>query len=251
MYPQSLSIFFPMYNERANIERVIAKAEEVIPRLGLRDYEILIIDDGSSDGSAEIVCEWSGRNPHVRLVRHPRNMGYGAALRTGFTTGSCDAVFYTDCDLPHDLGDLIKVIPLLQTADLVIGYRQKRSFTPRRWIYSRVYNLLMRQLFNIRARDVNCSFKLVSKQVLDRINLTAVTAFIDGQLLVEAARLGYSIVEVPVDYTPRHFGRSNFDSVQTAWLTLAEMVTYWFKSVFHLQMAIEKDHASNKKPTYT
>ena len=243
MYPQSLSIFFPMYNERANIERVIAKTEEVIPLLGLKDYEILIIDDGSSDESAEIVQKWSERNPHIRLVRHSRNMGYGAALRTGFTSGSCDAVFYTDCDLPHDLGDLIEVLPRLQTADLVIGYRQKRSFTLRRWVYSRVYNLLMRQLFSIRARDVNCSFKLVSKQVLDRINLTAVTAFIDGQLLVEAARLGYSIVEVPVDYTPRHFGKSNFDSLQTAWLTLAEMIVYWFKSVFHLQMAIEKGHS--------
>lgn len=242
---QSLSIFFPMYNERENIERVIARTEELIPQLGLKDYEILIIDDGSQDGSQEIVQEWSKRNSHVRLVRHPQNMGYGAALRTGFMTGKCDAVFYTDCDLPHDLSELIKALPLLQTADLVVGYRSERSLTLRRAVYSRVYNLLMRRMFNIRVSDVNCSFKLVRKQVLDRINLTAGTAFIDGQLLVEASRSGYSIVEMPVKYTPRHFGRSNFDSLQAAWSTWVEMTQYWLNSVFHHRLAIEKSRPSD------
>jgi len=196
VYPQSISIFFPMYNERANIEQVIARAEQTIPELGVKNYEILIIDDGSRDGSAEIVQEWSERNPQVCLVRHPRNMGYGAALRTGFATSRFDAVFYTDCDLPVDLGELVKNMPLLKDADLVIGYRKKRFETLRRAIFSRTYNVLMRLLFNVHVRDVNFSFKLVRKQVLDRITLTAGTVFIDGQLLAESVRYGYSILEV-------------------------------------------------------
>jgi glycosyltransferase involved in cell wall biosynthesis len=248
MPPQSLSIFFPMFNERENIERVIASVEELIPKLALKDYEISVIDDGSCDGCTQIVQEWSTRNSHVRLVIHPQNMGYGAALRTGFTTGNCDAVFYTDCDLPHDLNELIKALPLLNSADLVVGYRHERYLTLRRAIYSRVYNMLMRLLFNIRVSDVNCSFKLVRKQVLDRINLTATTAFIDGQLLVEASRLGYSIVEIPVKYTPRHLGRSNFDSLWAAWSTLVEMTRYWFRYVFHLRLAIEKSGSSDPEP---
>lgn len=244
MYPQSLSIFFPMYNERANIEQVISKAEGTIFLLGLRDYEISIIDDGSRDGSAEIVQEWSDRNSHVRLIRHPQNMGYGAALRTGFTTANCDAVFYTDCDLPADLGELVKALPLLQEADLVIGYRIKRYETLRRAIYSRIYSLLMRIMFHVYVRDVNFSFKLVRRQVLDRISLTAGTVFIDGQLLAEAIRCGYSILEIPINYTPRRFGTSNFDSLRTAWLTLAEMTRYWLKTVSRRQMAVEKDRSS-------
>lgn len=237
-----------MYNERENIERVVASVEALIPKLALKDYEILMIDDGSCDGCTEIVREWSSRNAHVRLVVHPQNMGYGAALRTGFTTGIGDAVFYTDCDLPHDLNELINALSMLNTADLVIGYRHERYLTLRRAIYSRVYNLLMRLLFNIHVSDVNCSFKLVRKQVLDRINLTASTAFIDGQLLVEASRSGYSIVEMPVKYTPRHFGRSNFDSIQAAWSTLVEMIQYWLKSVLHLQVALENNRSSDLEP---
>jgi glycosyltransferase involved in cell wall biosynthesis len=158
-------------------------------------------------------------------------MGYGVALRTGFTEANREAVFYTDCDLPADLHDLARALPLLQEADLVIGYRVKRYETLRRAIYSRIYNLLMRLLFGVHVRDVNFSFKLVRGEVLDAICLSAKTVFIDGQLLAEAVRHGYKIAEIPVEYTPRKFGRSNFDSLKTAWATLTEMTGYWLKGV--------------------
>jgi glycosyltransferase involved in cell wall biosynthesis len=215
-----------MYNERQNIEQVLDRAEEVIPDLGFQNYEILIIDDGSRDGCDRIVEERARADEHLRLYRHARNEGYGAALRTGFQQASREAVFYTDCDLPADLRDLEIAIPLLEEADLVIGYRKERHETLRRAIYSRTYNFLMRFLFGVFVRDVNFSFKLVRRSALQKINLTAETVFIDGQLLAEARRQGFKIVEIPIEYTPRRFGKSNFDSLKTAWATLVEIVQY-------------------------
>lgn len=237
MHPKSLSIFFPMYNERRNISQALSQAETVLPQFGYKDYEILIIDDGSRDGCDQTVEERALCNSHIRLVRHPQNMGYGAALRTGFTQATREAVFYTDCDLPVNLLDIQRAIPLLEEADLVIGYRMERHETLRRAVYSRIYNLLMRILFGVHVRDVNFSFKLVRRQVLQRIRLTASTVFIDGQLLAEANRYGYKIVEIPVEYTPRKFGRSNFDSFRTAWETLSEMVSYWLEWL-HLKSSV-------------
>ena len=228
MPPRSFSIFFPMYNERDNIAATLTQALKVLPSLGFPDYEILVVDDGSKDGSADVVREFMRRDPHVRLVQHPRNLGYGAALRTGFTSASSDLVFYTDSDLPIDLSEIRRTLPHVGEADLVIGYRIRRFDTPRRALYSRVYNFLMRVLFGVRVRDVNFSFKLVSRRVLDSIKLSAETVFIDGQLLAEARRIGARIVELPIDYQPRRVGTSSFNSLRAAADTLFEMLRYRF-----------------------
>jgi glycosyltransferase involved in cell wall biosynthesis len=227
MFPSSLSIFFPMYNELPHIETLLTQASIVIPKLGFNDYEIIVIDDGSQDGCDLVVEDYSKSNPHIRLVRHGRNRGYGAALRTGFLEACKEAVFYTDSDLPVDLADLSKALPLLEKADLVIGYRIKRYETPRRAVLSRLNNWLEKILFGVSVHDVNFSFKLVRRQVLQTISLTAETGFIDGQLLAEAVRHGFRIVEIPICYTPRSRGRSNFDRFEVAWNHLIEMTTYW------------------------
>jgi len=228
---RSLSVFFPMYNERQNITRTLDAAEGVLAGLGIPDYEILIVDDGSRDGCDEIVRQRAQLDKHIRMVRHPRNMGYGVALKTGFHESVKEAVFYTDSDMPVDLNDLSRAIPLLEEADLVIGYRVERFETPRRAIYSRINNILMRIFFGIHVRDVNFSFKLVRQRVLQQIHLTANTGFIDGQLLAEAVLHGFKIVEIPIVYTPRRFGQSSFDSFHVAWGHLVEMMSYWAASL--------------------
>ena len=243
MAAKSFSVFFPMYNESLNIEKVLIEAQRVIPTLGFADYEILIVDDGSQDGCDRLVETWMEKNAHIRLVLHPKNMGYGVALRTGFTQATKEAVFYTDCDLPVDLWDIQRALPLLENADLVIGYRIKRYETARRALYSRVYNMLVRLLFGVHVRDVNFSFKLVSREVLDQINLTATTVFIDGQLLAEAHKKGFKIVEIPVEYHPRRLGSSNFNSLRTAYATLVEMLGYRWGSWFRLEKLEKKDKA--------
>lgn len=245
MQPQSLSFFFPMYNESQNIAHTLDEAERILPELGFSDYEILVIDDGSQDGCTQIVEARARQNPCIHLIRHPKNLGYGRALRTGFTQASKDVVFYTDCDLPIDLHVLEDALLLLNGSDLVIGYRIKRYETLRRAVYSRIYNLLMRLLFNVHVRDVNFSCKLVRRAVIDDINLTAGTVFIDGQLLAESVDHGYRICEMPVNYTPRRFGKSNFDSLQTAWRTLQEMLGYWLEKMTSLAAKPLEDQLTN------
>ncbi len=227
--PKSLSVFFPMYNEVQHMDEVLAQAIAVVPTLGFEHYEILIVDDGSKDGCDQVVRRWMENYPSIRMVQHPKNQGYGAALRTGFLEARGDAVFYTDSDLPVDLRMIATALGSLGQADLVIGYRKHRHETLRRAVYSRVYNLLMRLMFGVYVRDVNFSFKMVRRAVLDRARLTATSVFIDGQILAEAVRHGFEIHEIPIDYTPRKFGVSNFDSLAAAQSTWREMAQYWLE----------------------
>jgi glycosyltransferase involved in cell wall biosynthesis len=152
----------------------------------------------------------------VRAIHHPHNLGYGAALRTGFRHASKELVFYTDCDEPVDLSELKRALAYMQPGvDLVVGYRVRRHDTLRRWIYSRIYNLLVRFLFGVPVRDVNFSFKLDSG-----------STFIDGELLAEACRAGCTIKEIGVEYRPRQCGKSSFDSWHAALHALGEMMAY-------------------------
>ncbi|HEY71927.1 MAG: glycosyltransferase family 2 protein [Chloroflexi bacterium] len=223
----SLTLFFPMYNERETVARMTSKALDVLETL-TADYEVIIVDDASHDGSEQIADELARQHPQVRVIHHPQNLGYGAALRTGLQSASKELVFYTDCDEPVDLQEIGRALALIgPNADLVLGYRIKRYDTLRRFVYSKVYNWLCRLLFGVRARDVNFSFKLLKREVLEHIHLSAGSVFIDGELLAEAVRCGYEIVEIPVEYFPRRSGKSSFDSLSAAFYTLEEMLAYW------------------------
>ena len=222
----SISVLFPMYNERASVERMVSKAVSVLEGL-TDDYEVLIVDDGSTDGSECIADALAARDAHVRVIRHTTNRGYGAALQAGFTGAAKDLVFYTDCDEPVDLAEIkCALARLMPDIDLVVGYRIDRHDTPRRWLYSLVYNGLVRLLFGVHVRDVNFSFKLIRRTALNRLDLCAGSTFIDGELLAEAVRYGYRIVEMPIEYYPRKHGRSSFDSLDAVVHTLEDMLSY-------------------------
>jgi glycosyltransferase involved in cell wall biosynthesis len=222
---RSVTLFYPMYNEVKSVQPMTHKALEVM-RSVADDFEILIIDDGSSDGSEKIADELAQSDPHIRVIHHQGNQGYGQALRTGFASATKDFVVYTDADEPADLRLIGGALEHLIDYDMVIGYRLQRWEGWKRFIFSKVYNFLVTVLFGVRVHDINFSFKLFHRVQLQQFRLGAGSAFIDGELLAEAARYGLTIFEMPVEYLPRKFGESKFNSMRAALYTLEEIVAY-------------------------
>jgi glycosyltransferase involved in cell wall biosynthesis len=222
----SLTLFYPMYNEVESVEPMTRKAVTVLTEL-TTDFEILIIDDGSSDGSEKLADQLAASDPRIRVIHHQGNKGYGQALRTGFASATKEIVMYTDCDEPADLWLLRDALPHLADHDMVIGYRVNRWEGWRRFIYSKIYNTLVRVLFGVHVRDINFSFKLARRDLVQKLQLGAESVFIDGELLAEAVRYGATIYQMPVQYLPRQHGSSHFNSIRAATHTLEEIGAYW------------------------
>jgi len=215
----SLTIFFPAWNEEDSIERAVDAAREACDRLvttgEIGTYEILIIDDASTDRTPEITDQLATADARVRVVHHATNRKLGGSLKTGFTEATGELVLYTDSDLPFDMAELDKAVRLLRIydADVVSAYRFDRTGEgPRRLVYSYAYNQLIQMLFGLRLRDKNFAFKLVRRVVLQNVDLQSEGSFIDVELLARAQRLGFHIVQFGVDYFPRSRGVSTLSS---------------------------------------
>ncbi len=225
----SLSVFFPAYHDEDNIGKVTGTAVAVLEEMGC-DYEVIIVHDGSPDRTGEVADELARRYPKVRVIHHEKNLGYGAALKTGFTNAKNEYVFYTDGDNQFDVREMKKFVPLvsLGLSDLVIGFRIRKQYTLYRKITSFTYNLVLQVLFDLPYRDVDCAFKLVPKSLIDRIDISSVDAFIDAELLIKAQRLGYSVTEIGVTHRPREAGVSG---VKTKVIlgTIKEMIEFYLR----------------------
>jgi glycosyltransferase involved in cell wall biosynthesis len=227
---ESLTIFFPMWNEEALIHQTVAAAREAAEDLvvagEIGHYEILIVDDASTDATPQLADELAAADHHVRVVHHPVNRKLGGSLKTGFTESRGELVLYTDADLPFDMAELAKAVRIMRLyeADIVSAYRFDRTGEgPRRFVYSYIYNLLVRYGFSLRLRDVNFAFKLVHRRVLDNVSLKSEGSFIDVELLARANRLGFHIVQFGVDYFPRSRGVSTLSSGSVILKILKEM----------------------------
>lgn len=181
----------------------------------ISDYEVVIVDDASTDATPRLADEMSAANRRVKVVHHPVNRKLGGSMKSGFEASSGDIVLYTDADLPFDMRELHKALRLMHQyeADVVAAYRFDRTGEGYvRVIYSFFYNLLVRVLFGCRFRDVNFAFKLVRRRVLDRITLQSEGSFIDAELMVSAKKMGMEVVQFGVDYFPRTRGVSTLSS---------------------------------------
>ena len=214
-----LSFLFPMWNEEAMIRRTLTAAGECGDRLmvdgRIGSYEIVVVDDASTDGTGKIADELADDDPRIVVVHHPENRKLGGAVRSGFGAASGDLVLYTDADLPCDLGEADKALRLLRLyeADIVSAYRFDRTAEGvRRTVYSFVYNHLVRWTLGVRVRDVNFAFKLVRRRVLDNVELLSEGSFIDAELVAKAHRRGFRIVQFGVDYIARTRGTSTLSS---------------------------------------
>ncbi len=177
----------------------------------IADYELIVVNDASTDATPRLADEAAAANPRVKVVHHPVNRKLGGSMKSGFAASTGDVIVYTDADLPFDMRELHKALRLLRQyeADMVSAYRFDRTDEGlTRVIYSALYNALVRVLYGVRVRDVNFAFKVCRSRIFANITLKSEGSFIDAELVVRAKKLGYSLVQFGVDYFPRTRGVS-------------------------------------------
>ncbi|MDQ1396828.1 MAG: hypothetical protein QOG64_2087 [Acidimicrobiaceae bacterium] len=202
-----LSVVLPAFNEEANIGDAVEMVTKVADRL-CGDYEIIVVDDGSTDATAEVVRALGDSDPHLRLIRHGRNRGYGEALRTGFLAARMPLLFFTDADNQFDLEELEHFIPWIDRVDVVAGYRTNRQDPFGRRVMAKAWNYLVRVLFYVPVRDIDCAFKLFRREVIDDLHIESVGAMVNTELMVKMGRSGRAVVELGVTHYPRTAGRA-------------------------------------------
>jgi len=200
-----ISAFFPAFNERENLARMIASLRDVLSVVS-DSYEIIIVDDGSQDGTGPLAEELAHRYPEVRVVHHPRNLGYGAAVRSGIAVCRYPVIFFTDGDCQFDVRELTRLLPFLGSYDIVTGYRQRRADPLIRWFYAAAWRWLVRNFTGVRVKDINCAFKLFKAEVVKPMVLTGTGSVINAEIFALATRRGASIYEVPISHYARRLG---------------------------------------------
>ncbi len=205
-HPISITVFFPCYNEQGNVRRVVERAIDVLEKLRA-DYEILVVDDGSSDATGRIADEVAAGHARVRAIHHPRNLGYGAALQSGFRAATKDLVFYTDGDGQFDLAELPPLLPLMAQYDIVSCYRINRQDNLIRKFNGWAWTKLVQFAFSLKVRDVDCAFKLYKRAIFDDIKMESTGALISTEILARAVRKGYTMTQRGVHHYPRTAGK--------------------------------------------
>jgi glycosyltransferase involved in cell wall biosynthesis len=222
-----VSLVIPMFNEELNIERAVRASVEALEAYA-DPYELIVVDDASTDESPRIARQLAEENPKIRLVQHERNRKLGATLRTGFDAARGELVFYMDADIPFDpdiLGRAIRAMDLTG-ADMIAAYRHDRTMEGfKRGVYTLVYNWMIGLLFGWPHRDINFSFKLMKRSVLEAIELKSEGSLIDAELVVKAKNRGFIIQQIGIDYFPRTRGESHLSSFGVVLKILRELIT--------------------------
>ncbi len=205
---ESVSLVIPVYNEEASIVCAVKEGLEMLSRL-TDEYEVVIVESGSTDNSAQVVDKLAGENAAVRVIHQGAKMGLGSALKEGFGAARGDFIFYIDGDNPFRMSEFERGYPLLQEADIICGYRVNRQDNLVRAVYTKVFNFMMKALFSVKVRDVQIGFKMLRKSVFERVHLQADSMFIDAELLIKTQKAGYRITELDVEYQGNPTGKSS------------------------------------------
>jgi glycosyltransferase involved in cell wall biosynthesis len=196
----------PAYNEGENIGPMIDLVRTYVTPL-VDDLEIVIVNDGSKDNTAAVVQAISAQDPRVRLIQHPVNLGYGAAVRDGIWAATKELIFITDSDRQFDLREITRLLPRLAEGDMIVGYRFARSDPWHRRLFGNGWSWLVNLLFGYTARDVDCAFKLFRRKVVEAIHVESGGAMFTAEFLVRVKRAGFKILEEPVSHHPRIAGK--------------------------------------------
>jgi glycosyltransferase involved in cell wall biosynthesis len=239
--PKSITAFFPAYNDGGTIPSVVLTALMTLRQI-TDDYEIVVVNDGSADYTAEVLDELASRYPELRVIHHRQNRGYGGALRTGFAAATKEWLFYTDGDAQYDPRELTVLVDGLgEGVDVVNGYKITRADPISRRIIGRLYHYFVKFTFGFKLRDVDCDFRLIRRSIFEEIELESSTGTICLEMVKKFQDAGYTFAEVPVHHFHRQYGVSQFFNWRRLFRTGWHLLQLWWKLV------IRKEHLKNDK----
>jgi glycosyltransferase involved in cell wall biosynthesis len=244
-----LSVFFPAYNDSGTIASLVITALQAARKL-TSDFEVIVVNDGSADKTAEILDELARTYPEVKVVHHARNRGYGGALRSGFAAATRDLVFYTDGDAQYDPAEMTVLWHALDDAvDMVNGYKISRSDPLHRIIIGRIYHHTVKLLFGLRVRDVDCDFRMMRRSIFDRVTLEKDSGVICLEMMKKIQDAGFQIAEVPVHHYHRAHGRSQFFNFRRLFKTAIDVAKLWVVLVIRGEHLREQEPAGKPQAT--
>lgn len=228
-----LSMFLPVYNEKDHLEPLVQRSLEVLLRVAGR-FEIIIVDDGSRDGSAGIADNLARLHPEVKVVHHEKNQGYGGAVRSGIQASRFDYIFFTDGDAQFDVAEISSLIPHIDSYDIVAGYRQHRQDHWLRKVFSAGWTVLTNVLLGIRIRDMDCAFKLFRASAVKSLQLHSRGNMISAEILTLASRNGCKIYQLPVRHLPRTSGKAKGVNGGVVVRAFRELAEFCFRRTFRV-----------------
>jgi glycosyltransferase involved in cell wall biosynthesis len=228
---KGLSVFFPAYNDSGTIASLVITALRTARTL-TPDHEVIVINDGSADNTAEILDELARTYPEVRVVHHEKNRGYGGALRSGFATATRELIFYTDGDAQYDPAEMVVLWRAFNDeVDLVNGYKISRSDPLHRIVIGRIYHHTVRLLFGLTVRDVDCDFRMMRRSIFDKVRLEKNSGVICLEMMKKITDARFRIAEVPVHHYHRAYGKSQFFNFRRLGRTAIDVFKLWFALV--------------------
>lgn len=239
--PPGLSVFFPAYNDSGTIASMVISAL-LAARTLTPDHEIIVVNDGSGDATPQILDELARTYPQVRIVHHQVNRGYGGALRSGFEHARKDYVFYTDGDAQYDPAEMTLLWQQMdEGVDLVNGYKISRSDPLHRVVIGRLYHHVVKRLFGLKVRDVDCDFRLMRRSIFERVRLTKSSGVICLEMMKKITDAGFRIAEVPVHHFHRAYGKSQFFNLRRVFKTAVDVMRLW------LQLVVRREHLREER----
>ena len=242
---EGISAFFPCYNDGGTIASMIVLMDRTLRDLEVKEYEIIVIDDGSNDHAREVLNELEKKYPNLRIIFHEKNRGYGGALRSGFAHAKNELIFYTDGDFQYDVTEIQKLLPAMtDKIDIVNGYKKRRSDPLHRRIIGRIYHWMVKILFGIKIRDVDCDFRLIRKKVMEKITLKENSGAICLEMIKNMQDAGFKFAEIPVSHFFRSYGKSQFFNIKRIFQVATSLLRLWWRLVIKKEAKTEHEKAS-------
>lgn len=228
---KSVSLFFPAYNEEKNIGRAIQKAVPVLSSI-TDDWELIIVNDGSQDKTADIADSLAKGDSRIRVVHHEKNRGYGAALRTGFLNATKELICFAPADNQFDLDQLTVMVDKISDADIVVGYRENRQDPGHRLLNALIFNTSANILFGMKIKDIDCGFKIFRREILHGLKLESDGALIDTEILIKTRSRNARIKQVALKHFPRQAGHATGSDLRVILKAVGEIGRLWLKYIF-------------------